>query len=145
MKFIRLSLLLFTMLFFVGCTSGPDENAPDNVAAPPADATVTASGLAYVVLKDGSGASPNASDTVRVHYTGWTTDGAKFDSSVDRGEPAEFPLSGVIAGWTEGVALMKTGEKSRFWIPEDLAYQGRMGAPKGMLVFDIELLAIVGK
>lgn len=143
MKFIRLSLLLFAMLFFVGCTNAPDENAPDNVAAAPADANVTPSGLAYVVLKEGTGASPSASDTVRVHYTGWTTDGAKFDSSVDRGEPAEFPLRNVIAGWTEGVALMKVGETARFWIPEDLAYQGRPGAPKGMLVFDIELIDIL--
>src|SRR5690554_3318830 len=118
-------------------------NAPDNVAAPPADATVTASGLAYQVLTEGNGASPSASDTVRVHYTGWTTDGAKFDSSVDRGQPAEFPLNRVIAGWTEGVSLMKTGESTRFWIPEALAYQGRPGAPKGMLVFDVELIAIL--
>src|SRR5690554_4594755 len=120
-------------------------NAPDNVAAPPAEAVVTSSGLAFVVLNPGSGDSPSASDTVRVHYTGWTTDGAKFDSSVDRGQPAEFPLNRVIAGWTEGVSLMKTGEKTRLWIPEALAYQGRPGAPKGMLVLDVELIAILGK
>lgn len=118
-------------------------NAPDNVAAPPAEAVVTDSGLAFLVLQPGQGDHPTARDTVRVHYTGWTTDGVKFDSSVDRGRPAEFPLSRVIAGWTEGVSLMKVGEKTRFWIPEKLAYQGRPGAPAGMLVFDVELLAIV--
>ncbi|AWV88409.1 FKBP-type peptidyl-prolyl cis-trans isomerase [Bradymonas sediminis] len=118
-------------------------NAPDNVAAAPAEATVTDSGLAYLVLTEGNGASPSASDTVRVHYTGWTTDGAKFDSSVDRGQPAEFPLNRVIAGWTEGVSLMKEGETTRFWIPQALAYQGRPGAPKGMLVFDVQLIAVL--
>ena len=76
-----------------------------------------------------------------VHYTGWTTDGKMFDSSVARGEPATFPLNGVIKGWTEGVQLMVEGEKTRFWIPEPLAYGGRR-APFGMLVFDIELLKI---
>jgi len=118
-------------------------NAPDNVAAAPAEATVTDSGLAYLVLTEGNGASPSTSDTVRVHYTGWTTDGAKFDSSVDRGQPAEFPLNRVIAGWTEGVSLMKEGETTRFWIPQALAYQGRPGAPKGMLVFDVQLIAVL--
>jgi peptidylprolyl isomerase len=79
-----------------------------------------------------------------VHYTGWTTDGKMFDSSVARGEPATFPLNGVIKGWTEGVQLMVVGEKRRFWIPGNLAYDNspRPGAPKGMLVFDVELLAI---
>jgi FKBP-type peptidyl-prolyl cis-trans isomerase len=77
-----------------------------------------------------------------VHYSGWTTDGQMFDSSVTRGEPAEFPLSGVIPGWTEGVQLMVVGEKRRFWIPEALAYRGQR-PPLGMLVFDVELLAIL--
>ena len=77
-----------------------------------------------------------------VHYTGWTTDGKMFDSSVTRGEPATFPLNQVITGWTEGVQLMVVGEKTRFWIPENLAYQGQAGAPRGMLVFDVELLKI---
>ena len=75
-------------------------------------------------------------------YTGWLTDGTKFDSSIDRGQPAEFPLGGVIAGWTEGVGLMVEGEKRRLWIPEELAYKGRPGAPQGMLVFDVELIQI---
>ena len=77
-----------------------------------------------------------------MHYTGWTTDGKMFDSSVVRGEPATFALDGVIPGWTEGLQLMYEGEKTRFWIPEKLAYQGQPGAPKGMLVFDVELIRI---
>ena len=118
--------------------------APADVAAPPADAKKTASGLAYKVLKPGTGkVHPGAESRVRVHYTGWTTDGKMFDSSVVRGQPAEFPLNRVIQGWTEGVQLMAVGEKTRFWIPQDLAYQGRPGPPKGMLVFDVELLKIL--
>ena len=81
---------------------------------------------------------------VEVHYSGWTTDGKMFDSSVTRGEPATFPLNGVIPGWTEGVQLMVVGEKTRFWIPGNLAYDNspRPGAPTGTLVFDVELLSI---
>ncbi len=117
--------------------------APSDVAAIPADAATTASGLASKVLQKGAAAvHPGAKDVVKVHYTGWTTDGKMFDSSVKRGEPIEFPLDRVIAGWTEGVQLMVVGEKRRLWIPEKLAYQGRPGAPAGMLVFDVELLAI---
>lgn len=117
--------------------------APSDVAAPPADAEVTASGLASKVLKAGTGTEhPTATSTVNVHYTGWTTDGKRFDSSVERGETISFPLNRVIAGWTEGVQLMVVGEKRRFWIPEALAYQGRPGAPAGMLVFDVELFEI---
>ena len=114
--------------------------APEDVAAPPADATTTASGLAYKVLSKGTGTEkPLETSKVTVHYTGWTTDGKMFDSSVQRGTPATFPLNRVIKGWTEGVQLMVVGEKTRFWIPENLAYQGRPGAPAGMLVFDVEL------
>jgi peptidylprolyl isomerase len=119
--------------------------APPDVAAPPADATTTASGLASRVLVAGKGgARPSKFDTVTVHYTGWTTDGRRFDSSVARGEPAEFPLNAVIPGWTEGVQLMEIGESRRFWIPARLAYGERPppGAPAGMLVFDVELLAV---
>lgn len=116
--------------------------APEDVAAPPANATRTESGLASRVLEAGTGtAHPAATDRVTVHYTGWTTDGQMFDSSRTRGEPATFPLDGVIRGWTEGVQLMVVGEKRRFWIPEALAYQGRPGAPQGMLVFDVELIS----
>lgn len=120
---------------------------PADVAGAPADAVKTASGLQYKVLVPGAGAQPTAASMVKVHYSGWTTDGKLFDSSVRRGEPAVFPLGGVIKGWTEGVQLMKVGEKARFWIPAELAYgetPARPGAPAGMLVFDIELLEIVG-
>ena len=83
---------------------------------------------------------------VEVHYSGWTTDGKLFDSSVKRGIPATFPLNGVIPGWTEGLQLMKVGQRMRFWIPGKLAYgdtPSRPGAPAGTLVFDVELLKIV--
>jgi FKBP-type peptidyl-prolyl cis-trans isomerase len=121
----------------------PPQTPPD-VASVPADAQRTASGLASRVLRPGTGTRhPTAENVVEVHYSGWTTDGQMFDSSVTRGEPAQFPLGGVIAGWTEGVQLMVEGERRRFWIPESLAYQGRPGAPAGMLVFDVELIRIV--
>jgi FKBP-type peptidyl-prolyl cis-trans isomerase len=118
--------------------------APSDVAAPPADAQKTASGLASKVLAPGRGdQKPSANDKVKVHYTGWTTDGKMFDSSVQRGNPATFEVKGVIAGWTEGLQLMTVGEKRRLWIPEALAYKGRPGSPQGMLVFDVELLEVV--
>lgn len=118
--------------------------APDDVAAAPKDAQTTASGLASKVLSKGKGdRKPTAKSKVQVHYSGWTTDGKMFDSSVVRGDPAEFPLNAVIAGWTEGVQLMVEGEKRRFWIPQDLAYRGAEGPPKGTLVFDVELLKIL--
>jgi peptidylprolyl isomerase len=118
-------------------------SAPADVAAPPADARTTKSGLAYKVLKAGSGAvHPKRTSTVQVHYTGWTTDGKMFDSSVAKGQPISFPLDRVIPGWTEGVQLMVEGEKTRFWIPQKIAYDGAEGSPRGMLVFDVELLAI---
>lgn len=118
--------------------------APSDVAAAPADAERTASGLASRILTPSTNSDQptNAADRVTVHYTGWTTDGEMFDSSVQRGSPATFPLNGVIAGWTEGLQLMKVGEKRRLWIPEALAYQGRPGRPAGMLVFDVELLSV---
>jgi peptidylprolyl isomerase len=116
---------------------------PADVAAPPADATTTPSGLAWKILRQGTGTRhPARRDTVTVHYSGWTTDGQMFDSSVVRGEPAEFPLDKVIAGWTEGLELMTEGEQVRFWIPERLAYKGKEGKPKGMLVFDVELVKV---
>jgi len=118
-------------------------SAPADVAAPPADATTMPSGLAYQVLRPGTGTvHPKKRGTVVVHYSGWTTDGQMFDSSVMRDEPAEFALTGVIPGWTEGLQLMTEGEKTRFWIPQKLAYKGEAGKPKGMLVFDIELIKI---
>jgi FKBP-type peptidyl-prolyl cis-trans isomerase len=121
----------------------PDPSvAPPDVGGPPTDARRTPSGLAYKVLRAGTGsARPSRSSRVTVHYTGWTTDGKMFDSSVARGAPATFGLDEVIAGWTEGVQLMVDGEKTRFWIPQRLAYEGKAGVPAGMLVFDIELIS----
>jgi len=117
--------------------------APADVASPPADATTTSTGLASRVLKAGTGKNhPSARSRVRVHYSGWTTDGKMFDSSVARNEPISFGLNQVIPGWTEGVQLMVEGETRRLWIPEKLAYAGAPGAPKGMLVFDVELIRI---
>jgi peptidylprolyl isomerase len=115
---------------------------PKDVAGPPEGAEVTASGLAHKILRAGTGREhPKKRSTVTVHYSGWTTDGKLFDSSVMRGKPATFELDGVIRGWTEGLQLMVVGEKRRFWIPQKLAYRGAPGAPKGMLVFDVELLS----
>lgn len=105
----------------------------------------TASGLQYMVEKEGTGKMPKATDTVKVHYTGTLTTGEKFDSSVDRGEPAEFPVNGVIKGWTEALQLMKTGAKYKLAIPSDLAYgaSGRPGIPpNSVLLFDVELLEV---
>jgi peptidylprolyl isomerase len=117
--------------------------APPDVASPPADATTAPSGLASKVLKPGTGTRhPTATSQVRVHYTGWTRDGKMFDSSVARNEPISFGLNQVIRGWTEGVQAMVEGETRRLWIPEKLAYAGAPGAPKGMLVFDVELIKI---
>jgi peptidylprolyl isomerase len=116
--------------------------APPDVKEPPKDAKKTSSGLAYKVITPGKGKQhPTGTSEVTVHYTGWKTDGSMFDSSVARGEPSSFPLNRVIKGWTEGVQLMVEGEKTRFWIPEPLAYRGER-EPRGMLVFDIELLKI---
>lgn len=118
--------------------------APADVAAPPADAQVTSSGLASKVLTPGTGTEhPVATDLVKVNYTGWTTDGKMFDSSVARGRPVVLPLGKVIAGWAEGLQLMVAGEKRRFWIPAKLAYDGKPGKPQGMLVFDVELLDVL--
>jgi peptidylprolyl isomerase len=132
-------VLVLSSVFLFAQASVP---APPDVKAPPADAKKTASGLAYKVIKPGKGTKhPKSTDSVTVHYTGWTTDGKMFDSSVTRNEPATFPLNRVIAGWTEGVQLMVEGEKTRFWIPEALAYKGQR-PPLGMLVFDVELIKI---
>ena len=116
---------------------------PPDVAAAPADAQRTSDNLASKVLQKGTGTRhPRGNSEVTVHYTGWTTDGKMFDSSVARGEPATFRLDQVIPGWTEGVQMMVEGEKRRFWIPANLAYEGQPG-PQGTLVFDIELIKIV--
>ena len=111
------------------------------------EVTQTKSGLQYEVLSEGSGRSPKATDTVKVHYTGRLIDGTVFDSSIQRGTPLVFPLNQVIAGWTEGVQLMKEGAKYRFFIPYLLAY-GERGAgssipPYSTLVFDVELIKVL--
>ena len=118
--------------------------APEDVAKPPASAKKTDQGVFYVVLKAGTGtAHPQPTDRVAVHYTGWTTDGKMFDSSIPSAEVAKFRLNGVIKGWTDGMQTMVEGEKTRFWIPEELAYKDQPGRPQGMLVFDVELVEIV--
>ena len=132
---------ILTVLLVVGLAAAAGAGqlpAPPDVAAAPSDATATASGLASKMLQAGTGSEhPSATDSVTVHYTGWTTDGRMFDSA----QHSTFPLNGVIRGWTEGLQLMVVGEKRRFWIPEELAYGGRRD-PRGMLVFDVELLSI---
>jgi FKBP-type peptidyl-prolyl cis-trans isomerase FkpA/FKBP-type peptidyl-prolyl cis-trans isomerase FklB len=116
-------------------------------AAAEKGAAKTASGLVITTITPGSGPSPKATDTVKVHYRGTLTDGSVFDSSVERGQPATFPLSGVIRCWTEGLQLMKVGGKSRLTCPSDLAYGDRGSPPRikpgATLVFEVELLEIV--
>jgi peptidylprolyl isomerase len=138
------AVLLVFGLLGTACAAAPGSiPAPSDVAAPPADAQTTPSGLASKVLKPGTGTvHPALTDTVKVHYTGWTTDGNMFDSSVVRHEPISFSLNRVIAGWSEGVQLMVEGETRRLWIPAKLAYEGKPGRPQGMLVFDVELIKI---
>ena len=158
MRVPKLVLMTLVALSVAACESGCDRNAgssttaaapgdipaPPDVAAAPADAQRTASGLASKVLTPGTGTThPKATSRVRVHYTGWTTDGKMFDSSVKRGEPIVFSQQEVITGWTEGVQLMVEGEKRRFWIPTELAYNNAPGSPQGMLVFEIELLDVL--
>ncbi|MBK1833317.1 FKBP-type peptidyl-prolyl cis-trans isomerase [Roseibacillus ishigakijimensis] len=138
-------MLVFDVELFDFQKAPEPPKTPEDVAAPPADAEATPSGLKSKVLQEGTGSEhPKASSTVEVHYSGWTTQGELFDSSVMRGESIAFPLDRVIKGWTEGVQLMVEGEKRRFWIPANLAYGENPGngAPGGMLVFEVELLAI---
>jgi FKBP-type peptidyl-prolyl cis-trans isomerase len=129
------------LLSFVSSPKPPP--VPEDVGGIPQDACVTASGLAFKELIAGSGTeNPQQNSVVTVHYTGWMTNGQMFDSSVVRGETIEFPLDRVIPGWTEGVQLMVKGQTARLWIPAELAYgnEGEGGRPKGMLVFDVQLV-----
>jgi peptidylprolyl isomerase len=147
----RVCLVIAAAVIIASCSDKPQSTetgstpsipAPPDVAAPPADAVRTPTGLVSKVLSPGTGTRhPRPNSQVVVHYTGWTTDGKMFDSSVTKGQPASFSLDGVIVGWTEGVQMMVVGEKRRFWIPPKLAYEGKDG-PQGTLVFDIELIRI---
>ena len=112
------------------------------------EVTVTESGLQYEVIAEGDGETPVAASTVRVHYHGTLINGTTFDSSYERGQPAEFPVGGVIKGWTEALQLMKVGAKYRLYVPHELAY-GEQGAgaaiaPYSTLIFDVELLDVLG-
>jgi len=152
MRGFRFPAILFAVaVVLAGCKlkdeapppgSGPPPiPAPADVAAPPKDALMTPSGIASKMLQVGLGSiHPRPTQTIRVHYTGWTTDGQMFDSSYQKGQPLEIPLNQVIPGWTEAVQLMVIGEKRRFWIPAQLAYDGQPGMPQGMLCFEIELI-----
>jgi FKBP-type peptidyl-prolyl cis-trans isomerase FkpA len=143
------SAAALALTVLAGAASTVRADAALAAAAKEASATVTKSGLVYRSLKDGTGASPAASDKVKVHYKGTFPDGKEFDSSYKRNEPTEFPLNGVIPCWTEGVQLMKVGGKAKLTCPAAIAY-GARGAggvipPNATLVFEIELLAINGK
>lgn len=176
LKYLACSVLAMGALLATSCSSKSSEKASDTTvvdmeelddeypAAPTADEraaevmapylkeagdstlTTTDSGLKYVVLKEGTGKSPAATDMVEVHYTGKLLNGTVFDSSVERGQTATFPLDRVIAGWTEGLQLMKEGGKTVFYIPSNLAYgeQGAPGAipPNSDLVFEVELIKV---
>jgi len=122
---------------------GTPPPTPADVAKPPGDAKKTEKGTFYKVLVAGKGGpKPKPTDTVKVHYTGWTTDGRMFDSSMVRNEPSTFGLGSVIKGWTDGIPLMSVGDKYRFWIPFEMAYKDNPSRPQGMLVFEVELLEI---
>jgi FKBP-type peptidyl-prolyl cis-trans isomerase len=148
-----LGFVVVSCLVLAGCGLGDEYGItedgiippPEDVAAPPADAIVTDSGLASKVLRVGMGhVRPTERSTVTVHFTGWTPDGQMFDSSVVRGTPGEWSMRNLIPGWMEGLQLMVVGEKRRFWVPGYLAYDhiDMPGAPKGPVVYDIELLNV---
>ena len=162
---MRLTLLVLLLFVVAGCLRAPQSNtptvpvAPQSAQAPPsagggeddpgaadAEFITTDSGLKYRILRTSEGRKPTAADTVTCHYRGWLDDGSEFDSSYKRGEAAEFPLSGVVAGWTEGLQLVGEGGKIELEIPYQLGYgeQGRPGSipPKAPLHFVVELLSI---
>lgn len=154
-RFIILGLVVLAVVAYAvtACAKKKQETqsatpAPATAASAASNGATTSSGLKYEVLREGNGPVAKAGQTVSVHYTGWLTDGTKFDSSVDRGQPFSFALGAgqVIKGWDEGVAGMKVGEKRKLTIPSDLGY-GQRGAgnvipPNATLVFDVELLGI---
>jgi len=155
MKFIVLAAVVALVIFFFVKQSSNKQAAIENASEGEAfllenkaniDVVVTASGLQYEILQQGTGTiNPSADSIVNVHYHGTLIDGSVFDSSVERGKPVSFPLNRVIAGWTEGVQLMVEGAKYRFFIPPHLAYgdksAGKIG-PGSTLIFEIELLGI---
>ena len=132
-----------------GCRKPPEPPrgtiAPIDVAAPPANATTTPSGLAYRVLVSGGrgGRHPGPQSRVVVHYTGWTPDGAIIEGAPFGGAPATFQLGDTMPGWQEGLRMMRVGDKRRFWIPGRLAYGDEPGKPHGMLVYDLDLVQFV--
>ena len=143
LRAIPILLAVFT------CINASAQFTVTAAAAKEEGAVVTSTGLVYRSLKDGAGASPAASDTVKVHYRGTFPDGKEFDSSYKRGQPIEFPLGGVIKCWTEGVQRIKVGGKAKLTCPPEIAY-GERGAggvipPNATLVFEVELLGIKGK
>lgn len=144
-------LLLTSIALAMGLASLPAaaQNAVLTAAAQEPGAVVTASGLVYRALKEGTGPSPSAADTVKVHYKGTFPDGKEFDSSYARGTPIEFPLGRVIPCWTEGVQRIKVGGKAKLTCPSQIAYgergAGRTIPPNATLVFEVELLGINGK
>jgi FKBP-type peptidyl-prolyl cis-trans isomerase FkpA len=146
---MRFTVIIGVFSWLVATAACAQTDAAITAASKEAGAKVTASGLVYRSLKDGTGASPAATDRVKVHYKGTFPDGKEFDSSYKRNEPTEFPLNGVIPCWTEGVQMMKTGGKAKLTCPAAIAY-GARGAggvipPNATLVFEVELLAINGK
>jgi FKBP-type peptidyl-prolyl cis-trans isomerase FkpA len=146
---MRLPLLVPALLMLTALMAHAQTDAAAAAAAKEPGAVVTTSGLVYRSLTDGSGPSPAATDTVKVHYRGTFPDGKEFDSSFKRGEPIEFPLDRVIKCWTEGVQRMKVGGKAKLTCPSAIAY-GERGAggvvpPNATLVFEVELLGIKGK
>lgn len=146
---MRLSFLAPLLLAATACAQTPPPASTAPQGATGSAKVTTRSGVVFESLQAGSGASPQATDTVRVHYRGTFPDGREFDSSYKRGKPTEFPLNGVIRCWTEGVQLMKPGGKARLTCPAATAY-GERGAggiipPNATLHFEIELLAVVGR
>jgi FKBP-type peptidyl-prolyl cis-trans isomerase len=125
-------------------TSASEGFLEENAKNP--DVVTTGSGLQYIVIQEGTGDKPSSTDKVKVHYHGTLVNGNVFDSSVDRGEPIEFPVNGVIPGWVEGLQLMSVGSKYKFFIPSELAYgergAGQMIGPGETLIFEVELLGI---
>ena len=149
MRLHPIARALFVVATIVASSAPQAQNAVTAASAKEEGAQVTASGLVYRSLKDGAGASPSASDKVKVHYRGTFPDGREFDSSYKRNEAIEFPLNGVIKCWTEGVQRMKVGGKAKLTCPPAIAY-GERGAggvipPNATLLFEVELLAINGK